>query len=61
VPSEAKFGIISLFNAISSYQLGKPRRLEDKIVTDIIGLVSGWNGCGPSAQCLLIKFGFYEL
>jgi hypothetical protein len=38
VPSEVKFGIISLCIAISSYQLGKPRRrLEDKMVTDIMG------------------------
>jgi hypothetical protein len=56
VPSEVKFGIISLWIALSSYQLGKPRRgLEDKIVTDIMGLISGWNGCGPSAQRHIIK------
>lgn len=53
---------MSLCIALSSYQLGKPRRrLEDKIVTDVMGLTSGWNGCGPSAQCHVIKFAFFEL
>ena len=62
MPSEVKFIIIILFIAISSYQLGRPRRRSgDKIVTDIMGLISGWNGCGPSAQRHVIKFGFYEL
>jgi len=62
VPIEVKFGITSLCVAIPSYYLGKSRRrLEDKIVTDIIGLISVWNGRGPSAQCHVIKFGFCEL
>jgi len=60
VPSEVKFGIISLYIALSSYQLGKPRRrLEDKIVTDNMGLISGWNGCGPSTHCHVIECGFF--
>jgi hypothetical protein len=29
--------------------------LEGKIVTDIMGLTSGWNGFGPSASVMLLN------